>query len=201
MKRLPHVDRDVLIESFDHGVARPSSGEPMRITDDGIWVPTPLDVVESAIEALWASSLWDRHQSKGRVTFLDAGMGDGRFVAWLCSLGSSVHACGIESDDSLYELALDNLSRLPTSSVSVCHGSYLDPATYERLGVGASTVDAVLNYPDGNEHALVRFWREHGRPGSHVVFVTPDRSLDFADLELEAEIPIERSFRMYLYRA
>lgn len=127
-------------------------------------------------------------------------MGDGRVVASLCGLGSHVHALGIESHRSLYQLALENLKSLPVTHWSVCSGSYLDPAAYETLGTPVASIDAVFNYPDGSEDALVRFWRRHGREGSLLLFLTPDQSLSFSGVTLETVLTVERAFRLYVFR-
>ncbi len=108
------MNEDPWAELFASSEARAFSGSPLRVTDHGIWLPTPLDVIRSALEALSAIRLWDRMAPTPVV--LDAGMGDGRFVACLGAHGGHVSALGIESDPTLHALAVSNLEALGTSN-------------------------------------------------------------------------------------
>lgn len=194
------LDRALLADVFSRSEQRAFSGNVFQFTRDGIWLPAPLEVIASALDALATQGFLERPAAGDRMRLLDAGMGDGRFVASLCGLGSHIHAVGIESHPSLYQLALENLRSLPIANWSVCRGSYLDPAAYETLGVPVSTIDAIFNYPDGNEDALVRFWREHGRKGARLLFLTPDQSLSFDGVALEKHLTVARAFRVYVFR-
>lgn len=177
---------------------RAFSGQPLQLTEQGIWLPTPLDVVGSALAALESRGFWS---GLGPTpTLLDAGMGDGRLVASFCKLGSHVRACGVESHPSLFALALENLRALPESNWSVCRGDFLDATSFEALGVPLGEIYAVFNYPDGNEEALAQYWSKHGRPGSFLVFVTPDQGMRLEGLTLHSQLSIERGFHLYLYQ-
>lgn len=190
-------DRDELAEIFERSEARAFGGDSLRITDDGIWMPTPWPVVRSLVAALPGSGVLG---AAAVPTILDAGMGDGRLVAALGASETGMHACGIESHTGLHALAVENLGRVPAGRFSLACGSYLQGTTYDVLGVAPDTIDVVLNYPDGNERALMDFFGAHGRRGTHVVFVTPDRALAFPGLEPAAVLALHGGFRAYAYR-
>src|SRR5690606_34791471 len=50
-------DRDELAEIFERSEARAFGGDSLRITDDGIWMPTPWPVVRSLVAALPGSGV------------------------------------------------------------------------------------------------------------------------------------------------
>ena len=86
-------------------------------------------------------------------------------------------------------------------------GDYFDLSTYPKLGIRLEDIDAFFNYPDGNEHKLAAFLREHGRRGAFLVVLTPERGLklELEGLAREEELAIERGpgvpeFRLVLYR-
>jgi hypothetical protein len=194
-------------ETFARSESQAFSGQPLRLTDDGIWLALPLDVLDAALEQLQASGFWSRLGPRAKV--LDAGMGDGRIVAALCGVPHDLWAYGIESHPSLYELARDNLRALTERGMGsrwrVCEGDYLALSTYPKLGVRLEDIDAFFNYPDGNEHKLAAFLRDHARPGAFLVVLTPDRGLELEGLAREEELAIERApgvpaFRLVLYR-
>jgi SAM-dependent methyltransferase len=170
------------------------------VTDDGIWVPTPLAVVDAMLGALGGLGWWADGEPGAPRRCLDAGMGDGRLVAALCRLGPHVQAAGIESDRALYQRALDNLGARAASGWRAARGSYLELKTYDALGLATTAIDVVFNYPDGNERALVQFWRARGRPGSRLVFCCPDHSLTLPGLALECVLPTVRGFRLHVGR-
>ncbi len=192
------MNEDSWSELFASSEARAFSGCPLRITDDGIWLPTPIDVIRSALEALSAIRLWDRMAPRPFV--LDAGMGDGRFVACLGAHGEHVQALGIESDPTLHALAVSNLEELAISNARTSHGSFFDLAAYASLGVTPFDLDCVFHYPDGNEQPLAAFMRDHGRPGAFVVFLTPDLSLRIECLEHLTQRAVAQRYRLYLYQ-
>ena len=118
-------------------------------------------------------------------------------------------AYGIESQPNLCQLAQDNLRMLTERGMAsrwrACQGDYFDLSTYPKLGIRLEDVDAVFNYPDGNEHKLAAFLREHGRPGAFLIVLTPDRRLELEGLTREEELAVERGpgvpeFRLVLYR-
>ncbi len=194
-------------ETFLRSAEKAFDGQPLRLTDDGIWLPMPLDVLDAALDALQASGFWAR--LGGRAKVLDAGMGDGRIVAALCSVPHNLWAYGIESHANLWGLAQENLRALTeqgmASSWRTCQGDYLDLSTYPKLGIRLEDVDAFFNYPDGNEHKLAALLRDHGRPGAFLVILTPEHGLELEGLTREEELTIDRGpgvpeFRLVLYR-
>ncbi len=194
-------------ETFARSEKRAFDGQPLRLTDDGIWLAMPLDVLDAALEKLQATGFWSRLGTRAKV--LDAGMGDGRLVAALCTVPHDLWAYGIESHPNLCQLAQDNLRMLTergmASSWRTCQGDYFDLSTYPKLGIRFEDIDAFFNYPDGNEHKLAAFLREHGRPGAFLVVLTPERGLELKGLAREEELAIERGpgvpeFRLVLYR-
>lgn len=194
-------------ETFTRSEEKAFDGQPMRLTDAGIWLAMPLDVLAAAIDKLDTIGFWTRVGERGKV--LDAGMGDGRLVAALCNAGHGLWAYGIESHQQLWELAQDNLRELTeqgmTSSWRTCQGDYFDLSTYPKLGIRLEDIDVLFNYPDGNEHKLAAFLHDHARPGAHLVVLTPEHGLELEGLSREEELAIERGpgmpeFRLVLYR-
>lgn len=194
-------------ETFTRSEARAFDGQPLRVTDRGIWLPMPLDVVHSALDVLRSTGFWSRLGVRPKV--LDAGMGDGRLVAAFCTVPHPLWAYGIESHPKLCELAQANLRALTERGLSpnwsTCQGDYLDPSTYPKLGVRLEDIDAFFNYPDGNEQKLAAFLREHARNGALLVLLTPDHGLQVDGLILEDDVAIAReqdapSFRLMQYR-
>ena len=194
-------------ETFARSEKTAFGGQPLRLTDDGIWLALPLDVLDAALEKLQATGFWSRIRTRAKV--LDAGMGDGRLVAALCTVPHDLWAYGIESHPNLCQLAQDNLRMLTGRGMAsrwrTCQGDYFDLSTYPKLGIRVEDIDAFFNYPDGNEHKLAAFLREHGRPGAFLVVLTPERGLELKGLAREEELALERGpgvpeFRLVLYR-
>lgn len=194
-------------ETFARSEQKAFGGQPLRLTGEGIWLAMPLDVLNGALQTLQATGFWSRLGRRPKV--LDAGMGDGRIVAALCNVGQDLWAYGIERDRSLCELAQDNLRTLTGGGMCdqwrTCQGDYLDVSTYPKLGVRLEDIDAFFNYPDGNEHKLAAFLRDHARSGAFVVVLTAERGLELEGLAREEELAIDRGravpeFRLVLYR-
>ena len=194
-------------ETFARSEQKAFGGQLLRLTDEGIWLAMPLDVLDAAIDKLQATGFWSRLGPRPKV--LDAGMGDGRVVAALCNVGNDLWAYGIESNASLCELAQDNLRALTEAGMCdhwrTCQGDYLDVSTYPKLGVRLEDIDAFFNYPDGNEHKLAAFLRAYARSGAFVVVLTAEQGLELHGLTREEELGIERKpgapeFRLVLYR-
>ena len=177
-------------EVFERAEARAASPGPLRITDDGIFLATPLEVATEALEAL-------RDGLGPRPRLLDAGMGDGRVVALAQLLGFD--AFGLETDAALFASASASLRELEVSS-KIGTGSFLEPASYGALGVGPHELDVVMNYPDGNEGALGAFFAARGRKGAVVAFLTPDMGLRCPALGLERTVALGSRFRLYVHR-
>lgn len=177
------------------------------MTDEGIWLALPLDVIQPALDVLQTIDFWSRLAPRPKV--LDAGMGDGRLVAACCTLPHEVLAYGIESHGELCELAQTNLRSLSHTGLAprwrVCQGDYLDISTYPKLGILVSDVDVFFNYPDGNEHRLAAFLRDHAREGAFLVVLTAEEGLELDALALEEDLTISRGpgmpeFRLSIYR-
>ena len=194
-------------ETFARSEKMAFDGQPLRLTDEGIWLAMPLDVLDAAMEKLQSIGFWARLGPRAKV--LDAGMGDGRIVAALCNAGHDLWAYGIETHPNLCELAQENLRTLTErgmgSSWRACQGDYFDLSTYPKLGIRVEDIDAFFNYPDGNEHRLAAFLGEHGRPGAFLVVLTAEHGLELEGLAREEELAIERGpgvpdFHLVLYR-
>jgi hypothetical protein len=177
-------------EVFARAEARAASPGPLRITDDGIFLATPLEVASEALGAV-------REGLGPRPRLLDAGMGDGRIVALAHLLGFD--AFGLETDATLFESAGASLCELEVPA-KIGSGSFLDPASYGALGALPHELDVVMNYPDGNEGALGAFFASHGRKGAVVAFLTPDMALRCPALALERTLALGSRFRLYVHR-
>lgn len=185
-----HVTATELASFFD--------GQTLRLTEGGIWVPLPMDVLDTVLDAL--------DVGPGDVV-LDAGMGDGRIVAGLSS--RAIDAIGIEIDEGLTRDAVSNLRSLEArglpATYRVGRGDFLELSTYESLDITPAQVDIFVHYADGNEQALASFIRAHGQPDAQLALVTADLTLTVSDLALIQEAAIERGagappFRLILYR-
>lgn len=108
-----------------------------RLTDRGIWHPTPLAVLAAAIPLVVEANLLEARGRPAQV--FDAGAGDGRLLAAL-ALGLdatfSVRLGGLESDASLAATArerLDTVARwgvVPNRVARVAEGDFFDPRAY-----------------------------------------------------------------------
>ena len=121
-----------------------------KLTEDGIWHPTPLDVVVGVLAEL---DRLDRDEETLRV--MDAGAGDGRWLValglWARTTGRSLAVRGAETDADLFAAAAAALRRAGLEEdVDLTRSDYLDD---RELLVED---DVVLHYPDGNEHELAR---------------------------------------------
>jgi SAM-dependent methyltransferase len=166
--------RDLYGESDD------AAASALRLTDHGIWHPTPLAVVAAAVSFLGETGFL---KAQGRpLRALDAGAGDGRLVAALAlGLPATIDArvAGIESDAHLaatararLELAAPRLFR--EGLVQIAEGDFFDLRSYAALGWAPRDVDLVFNYPDGNEKRLAGWLAEHGGPQTRLAVLSPD---------------------------
>ncbi|MCA9693981.1 MAG: class I SAM-dependent methyltransferase [Myxococcales bacterium] len=188
------ADDPALVERFARSEAQAFGGDRFQITDDGIWVPTPLAVIDEALAALADMNFWT-----DTMTCLDAGMGDGRIVAALALRGPGVRALGLETHPGLHALALANLRDLPPRW-SVHKGSFLELASYAALDAPIAGVDVVLHYPDGGEQALARLFAAHGRPGARLVYLTPELRLRIEGVTHECTHRVTGGFHLHLFR-
>lgn len=188
-------------ELFDRSGTHASGGGAMRLTERGIWLPLPLDVLEAAGRALA-----ELPGEGGWI--LDAGMGDGRLVA-SAARATAAPACGIECDPGLFESAQHNLRALHArgeiEACPVAHGDYLDPEVYRDLGFEPSDVRLFASYADGGEQQLADFVAAEARPGARLALLTADQSLRVEGLGPATWHRIERgagapAFLMSVYR-
>ena len=181
--------RAVLGELFPDGV-------PMRATDRGLWLATPVAVLATAFDAI---------TSRGRLgagrpsRLLDAGAGDGRVLGVFGSRWADrpgLELLGIEDDASLFACAQRNLQALRaagrlTGPLAVARGDYLAAPVYTELGVAPTDIDLVVNYPDGNENALEHWLASQAGERTRLLLLGPDRSLSFAVLDLDWAVTLE----------
>jgi hypothetical protein len=169
--------------------------ETLRITDGGIWHPTPLNVLSSAVQVIEREGLVRR-----RTAVLDAGAGDGRVLAAL-ALGLAsfeLELAGIECDAALVELSRERLARLPNPP-AVFRGDYLtDLPRWPAL---------TIHYPDGNERAVLRAVDARGGAGARLILLSSELEPDLGrapDRAFEVRPPdqlIAWSLRLYEGRA
>jgi len=162
---------------------------PLRATERGLWLPTPLPLLLAAFDALLDSG-W---LGPGRASrLLDAGAGDGRVIGAFGQRAAGrlpLELLGIECDPALVACAVRNLEALRATGplpggYALVEGDYLAAAAYARLGVAPSEIDLVINYPDGNEEALERWLASHRGARTRLILLGPDRSLAFRTLAL-----------------
>jgi hypothetical protein len=143
--------------------------DALRITETGIWHPTPLSVLAAAVDVCAREDLIRRND---RV--FDAGAGDGRVLA-ACALrfpASSLRLHGLEIDRELVMLAQRRLSRaLPRVTIAV--GDY-----FADDGGPLGECDVVFNYPDGNERDLVIWFLTNARDGARLLVLSPEARPD-----------------------
>ena len=145
------------------------SADALRITETGIWHPTPLPVLAAAVDVCAREDLIRRNDS-----VFDAGAGDGRVLA-ACAIGfptSNLRLHGLEIDRELVMLAHRRLSRtLPHVTIGV--GDY-----FGDDGSPLGECDVVFNYPDGNERDLVRGFWANARAGARLLVLSPETDPD-----------------------
>jgi tRNA G46 methylase TrmB len=159
----------------------------IRQTSVGIWVPTPIEVVDEACAQLKTDG-WFTGARPGCV--LDAGAGDGRVTALLSRLDPTRSVYGIEQDPTLYAQAVDNLDRLrrkglvDTKRVHLIEGNYCDLLTYQRARINLRDVHLVFNYPDGNQRRLARFIAAQAGAQTKLCVLSHDHTIELDDLVL-----------------
>ena len=165
-----------------YGGGQDQAASEFRLTERGIWHPTPLAVLAAAVPLLAETELVKPRDHALQI--LDAGAGDGRLIAALV-LGLpealEVRPSGIESDATLAAGAQQTLERiaamrpLGTSRVAqIVEGDFFDPHAYARLGLDPSDLDVVFNYPDGNERRLLQWLSAHGGAKTRLAILSPD---------------------------
>ena len=178
---------------FEESTTRLGGTIPIRKTQVGIWVPSPVSVTAAAAELLD-----DMGVLADADVIVDAGSGDGRVAAVLALLRPSAQVYGIEADPIFHAQAVENLAELerrglPPHRVHLVEGDYCEPRTYTKAGIEPSEVTLFLNYPDGHHEALARFIAEYGRVDARLCVVTHDHSLEVDTLSLrqQGEMPVD----------
>ena len=169
---------------------------PIRKTQGGIWVPTPLRAIQQGYEAVARLGILGPGAPPGWL--VDAGTGDGRLPALLSQLEPTRDVCGIERDPAICAIARDRLETLGRRSrrvrldrLHVIEGDYCDPLTYATGGVDLRAVHAFFNYPDGNQTKLARFVGSQAPARAKLCVLTHDRTIEIDELPLEERVDID----------
>ncbi len=180
---------------------------PIRKTATGVWVPTPLQVIEAAFAAFEDLGLLGGEAVPRPA--LDAGAGDGRVPCVLASLDPRLHVYGVELDPVLFARASTNVETLEAKAVTTAGrvhllaGDYCDTATYAAGGLDVGDAGLVFNYPDGNETRLARFILENGGDSTKLCLLTTDCEVVVGELDLQCERDIavtgELPWRLSIY--
>ena len=174
---------------FDRSERALARGVPIRKTAAGIWVPSSIEQIVEVAGLLREMGLLGAGAPPAAV--VDAGMGDGRVAAVLAHLEPARPVYGIERDPVVFAQAAENLRALRGrgggyAAVRLVEGDYCDPATYASCGVRLDARLVIVNYPDGNQQRLARFLARHAGPEAALCLFTHDRSVDVAELQLNA---------------
>ena len=201
-----------LAAAFERPGAADGRTLPIRRTVRGIWVATPLRVLETAVAILWADGLLGGAgaacAASGHV--IDAGSGDGRALAVIAWLVPGQAVLGVEHDEVLHARAASHLRALGAAGIidpahlHLAATDYCDPATYAARGVALARARLVLNYPDGNQHRLARFVAANCGPETTLGLLTHDRELTVDALPLRGRHDVRARrgppWRLSLYR-
>jgi hypothetical protein len=172
---------------FERSEASTRRALPIRKTGRGLWVPTPVRVLEEAIETLREFGLFGEGAA-GHV--IDAGSGDGRLPAVFAFFNPGLTVYGIEADPALHVQAVTNLQTLAargligSAHVQLIEADYGDPVTYETRGVALHQTVVIFNYPDGNQRRLARFVSDRCGRDTLLCLLTHDRTLELDELTL-----------------
>ena len=134
---------------FENSEAVLGHAIPIRKTVTGIWVPTPLRVVEESLNALEDVGLLP--VEAGPRSMVDAGTGDGRLA---CVLSALKLAPTVFSQALANVRALEASGAVAVGGVRLLEGDHADPQTYTAEHLDFREVGLVFNYPDGNEQRL-----------------------------------------------
>lgn len=149
--------------------------ESFRITEGGIFLATPLDVLAEAMNRVAGLGLI----GEGAVV-LDAGSGDGRVVLALAIRFASIaraRIVGLECDEELVRVAERTVATFDSPiRPRIARGDYHDDRTFGALGISFSDVDVVMHYPDGNEQALFDRIAREGKSGATLLLLSPQIS-------------------------
>ena len=187
-----------LAAAFDRPAAADGRALPIRHTARGIWVATPIRVIEAAAGSLSAAGLLGGPAGTGGEPrpvidagpVVDAGSGDGRVSAVISWLVPGQPVFGVEADAVLHARATAHLHELGAAGIidpahiRLAAADYCDPETYAARGIALSRTRLVLNYPDGNQHRLARFVAARCPPETALALLTHDRDLTVDALPL-----------------
>ena len=179
---------------------------PIQKTSVGIWVPTPLEVIDAA-GGLLKDRGWLDASQPGHL--LDAGTGDGRVGMLLSRLDATRVVYGIEHDPRLYDRARENLEKLGEKGlidpdlVQIVEGNYCDVSTYRGARIAMRQTHLIFNYPDGNQQQLGQFIMAHAGAQTKLCLLSHDRTLDLDELRLEDRFDVgvsnEPEWRLSVY--
>lgn len=201
-----------LAAAFERPAAADGRTLPIRRTARGIWVATPIGVIEAAAGILAAAGLLGDAAGTGGAArhVIDAGSGDGRVPAVIAWLVPGQVVLGVEADAVLHARAAAHLHALGAAGVidpahvHLATADYCDPATYAAHGIALSRTRLVLNYPDGNQQRLARFVAARCPPETALALLTHDRDLTVDALPLRARHDVHAGsgppWRLSLYR-
>ena len=136
------------------------------------------------------------------MAVLDAGAGDGQFLATLAYFEPALDVIGIESDERLFRSAVGNLQTVERETLvhrserlRIVHGDYGQGSTYASSEIPIGSIAFVLNYPDGNQDALERFVLERTSRGTKLCLLTDDIELRLSTLALTSRerLPVDGS--------
>lgn len=199
--RSPEEIGNILTHVFDEPVRLPNALPPMRLTENGVWLPTSVAAMRSMLQVFHRAETWES-QSRP-VTVFDAGAGDGRLLAYLAlirdSLGRTaddIRLLGMECDPELVRVAFEKKQSLAITELPVyddlVEGDYLEPLAYDKLSISLDQIDIFVNYPDGNERALATLIARRARPGTRLYLTTAEATLRVSSL------PLIRTYRCVL---
>ena len=181
---------------------------PIRRTSVGVWVPTPIQVIERACQLLGRVGLLGDAAPEGFV--VDAGTGDGRVPAVMSDLDPTRMVCGIERDPALYARAAENLGMLHAKGligadrIRLIEGDYCDLETYAAAKLDLRAAHLFINYPDGNQVRLARFFKEQTESDARLCLLTHNRLLELEGLRLDGrhDVPAEDGsvWRLSIYK-
>lgn len=180
-----------------------SMGRTLSIyrTSVGIWVPTPVDVINEAVLWLLDHEWWKRTAS---AAVIDAGMGDGRVAISFSHLAPTRPVLGVEYDPILFDSAVSCLDRLrkkkvvDASSLYLVEGNYLDISVYQPIQESLRGPCLVMNYPEpqlGNDERLAVFMKNNLSHESRLCFLSHQKFAKAGQFEQEScyEIQAEDS--------
>ena len=177
---------------FDRSQSSVGLSLPIYRTGVGIWVPTPVDVVNEAILWLLDHEWWKQTASPAVI---DAGMGDGRVAMTFSHLAPTRPVLGIEFDSVLFNSAVSCLDRLrkkkvvDASRLHLVDGNYLDISVYQPIQESLRGPCLVMNYPEtrlGNGERLAVFMKNNLSHESRLCLLSHEKLAKVGQFEQES---------------